>query len=204
MSTQKPPLNSPSDASDTASTSRATAVLAGGCFWCTEAVFEQLDGVHSVESGYAGDTEATATYEMVSSGRTRHAEAIRITYDPDRVSYDKLLEIFFTVAHDPTTLNRQGGDVGPQYRSAVFYADDAQKQAAERMIQRLTDEGRVTGRIVTTLEPLEAFYVAEAYHQDYAVRNPNQGYIQQVAKPKVDKLRAKHADDLRPDTSDAP
>ncbi len=173
------------------------AVLAGGCFWCTEAVFERLDGVVDVVSGYAGGTKDTANYQSVSTGTTDHAEVIRITYDPAKISYAQLLKIFFTVAHDPTTLNRQGGDVGRQYRSAVFYADDAEKQAATEMIKQLQTDGSVKGKIVTTLEPLEAFYLAEKYHQDYAQQNPTNPYIVGVAKPKVDKLEKTHAEKLK-------
>lgn len=175
----------------------AVAVFAGGCFWCTEAVFEQLKGVLDVESGYAGGSAETAHYEAVCTGNTGHAEAIRITYDPTVVSYDQLLMIFFTVAHDPTQLNRQGNDVGPQYRSAVFYANDQEKAAVEATIRRVQEQGLVKGRIVTTLEPLTAFYPAEKYHQDYARNNPRQPYIQHVAMPKVEKLRAKHAEQLK-------
>ncbi len=174
-----------------------TAVLAGGCFWCTEAVFEQLKGVSEVVSGYAGGTKETAHYDAVSSGKTAHAEAIRIAYDPAIISYDELLKLFFTVAHDPTTLNRQGNDVGPHYRSAIFYASDEEKAAAETMIRKLQDDGTVKGKIVTTLEPLTEFYLAEKYHQDYARNNPRQPYIQHVAMPKVEKLQKKHADKLK-------
>lgn len=173
------------------------AVLAGGCFWCTEAVFEQLDGVLAVEAGYAGGKERDATYDQVSRGSTDHAEAIRIFYDPSRVSYQKLLEVFFTVAHDPTQLNRQGNDVGRQYRSTVFHADDQQKQAAQEMIRRLTEQKKYDKPIVTTLEPLEVFYPAEAYHQDYARRNPDNPYIRGQAMPKVMKLQEKLPDAIR-------
>ena len=177
---------------------QAVAVFAGGCFWCTEAVFEQLKGVSEVVSGYAGGTPETAHYDAVSAGTTGHAEAIRITYDPAVISYDELLKLFFTVAHDPTQLNRQGNDIGPQYRSAVFYANDQEKAAVEKMIRQLQDDGSVKGKIVTTLEPLTEFHVAEKYHQDYARNNPRQPYIQHVAMPKVEKLQKKHADKLKP------
>jgi peptide methionine sulfoxide reductase msrA/msrB len=175
----------------------ANAVLAGGCFWCTEAVFEPLDGVIDVVSGYAGDTKETANYETVVTGRTKHAEAIRITYDPSKISYEKLLEIFFTVAHDPTTLNRQGNDTGPQYRSAVFYANDEEKKLAQDYIRKLASSGHYDKPIVTTLEPLEAFYVAEQYHQDYARQNPNNPYIYFQALPKVEKLKEKYGEELK-------
>jgi peptide methionine sulfoxide reductase msrA/msrB len=180
-------------------TQTATAVLAGGCFWCTEAVFEPLEGVSDVVSGYAGGSAETANYAAVSRGGTKHAEAIRITYDPNKISYEKLLELFFTVAHDPTTLNRQGADVGPQYRSAIFYADEKEKQAAQRVIDRLTEEQTFQNPIVTTLEPLEAFYEAETYHQDYVEQNPDQPYVRGVALPKVEKLKQKHGDMLKGD-----
>jgi peptide methionine sulfoxide reductase msrA/msrB len=176
----------------------ATAVFAGGCFWCTEAVFEQLNGVKAVVSGYAGGTAATANYKAVSNGNTDHAEVIEVTYDPAVVSYDKLLDIFFTVAHDPTTLNRQGNDVGRQYRSAIFFANQQEKAAAEAYIKKLTDEKHYGSKpIVTTLEPLDAFYPAEAYHQDYAVNNPDQPYIRYQAMPKVEKLLKTHKDDVK-------
>ncbi len=174
----------------------AVAVLAGGCFWCTEAVFEQLEGVKHVESGYAGGDKNSANYNTVSTGQTGHAEAIRIEYDPEQVSYDKLLEIFFET-HDPTQLNRQGADVGPQYRSAVFYADAEQKAAAEKKIKELTEAKKFRRRIVTTLEPLAEFYPAEQYHQDYALLHPDQPYIRAHAYPKVCKVREKYADAVK-------
>lgn len=174
----------------------AVAVFAGGCFWCTEAVFEQLDGVTNVESGYAGGDKDTANYYTVSSGQTAHAEAIRIEYDPDKLSYDKLLEIFFDT-HDPTQLNRQGADVGPQYRSAVFYANAEQKAAAEKKLQELADAKKFRRKIVTTLEPLAEFYPAEQYHQDYALLHPDQPYIRAHAYPKVCKVREKYAAEVK-------
>jgi peptide-methionine (S)-S-oxide reductase len=166
----------------------AEAVLAGGCFWCTEAVYRQLDGVLDVVPGYAGGTKDTADYDTVCTGRTNHAEAIRITYDPSRVTYGQILKVFFSVAHDPTQLNRQGNDVGRQYRSAVFYADDDQRRVAEAYIQQLEGANVFTAKIATTLEPLDAFYEAEAYHHDYAARNPMQPYIAFTSMPKVRKL----------------
>ena len=174
-----------------------TAVLAGECFWCTEAVFEPLEGVTEVVSGYAGGKKETADYRTVSTGATDHAEVIRVTYDPAKISYEKLLEIFFTIAHDPTQLNRQGNDRGRQYRSAVFYATAEEKQLAEAAIKKLEADGVYDDPIVTTLEPLEAFYLAEDYHQDYAALNPFQPYIRAVALPKVDKLKKKHGDMLK-------
>ncbi|HYO79929.1 MAG TPA: peptide-methionine (S)-S-oxide reductase MsrA, partial [Bryobacteraceae bacterium] len=148
-----------------------TVVLAGGCFWCTEAVFEVIEGVEEVISGYAGGTKETAKYDVVSTGRTGHAEAILITHDPKRMSYGQLLKIFFSVAHDPTTLNRQGPDVGPQYRSAIFYTNDEQKRVAQTYIKQLNEAKVFRSPIVTEVLPLEKFYTAEGYHQDYAVRN---------------------------------
>lgn len=164
-------------------------VLAGGCFWCVEAVYEQLDGVLDVESGYAGGDASTANYDAVSTGRTRHAEVVRITYDPSVITYGTILKVFFTTAHDPTTLNRQGADIGPQYRSAIFYASDEQKHIAADYIKLLNEKGIFRDPIVTTLEPLDAYYPAEAKHQDFARQNPNNRYIQGVSTPKVEKTR---------------
>jgi peptide methionine sulfoxide reductase msrA/msrB len=175
----------------TGSGQSATAVFAGGCFWCTEAAFEQLDGVSDVQSGYSGGSKATANYERVCDGDTGHAEAIRITYDPARISFEKLLDVFFD-AHDPTQLNRQGADVGTQYRSAIFYADETQKREAEIKIKQLNEAKAFSKPIVTTLEPLTAFYPAEDYHQGYARNNPSRPYIQMEAIPKVCKIREKH------------
>ncbi|HZL87365.1 MAG TPA: peptide-methionine (S)-S-oxide reductase MsrA [Pirellulaceae bacterium] len=180
----------------TTSQPTSQAVLAGGCFWCTEAAFEQLDGVLDVTSGYAGGTKETADYKTVCTGTTGHAEAIRITYDPAKISYGQLLDVFFD-AHDPTQLNRQGNDIGTQYRSAIFYASDAEKQAAVGKIKMLTDARKFPRPIVTTLEPLKEFYPAEDYHQDYARLNPDQPYIQAVSMPKVCKIRDKHSELLR-------
>lgn len=177
---------------------RAEAVFAGGCFWCVEAVFEQIDGVYDAVSGYAGGDKATANYEAVSTGTTRHAEVVKIIYDPRKVKFDQLLKVHFDT-HDPTTLNRQGNDAGPQYRSAIFYADETQKQAAKAYIDKLTKEKAFSGAIATTLEPLEAFYPAEGYHQNYADRNPSQPYIRAVAQPKVDKVREKFKPMLKPE-----
>jgi len=174
-----------------------TAVLAGGCFWCVEAVFKALRGVATVRSGYAGDTAATANYRAVCSGRTNHAEAIEVRYDASQTTFGQLLKIHFSVAHDPTELDRQGNDSGRQYRSAIFYANEEQKKIAEAYIRQL-DEARVfSDPIVTSLEPLGNFYVAEDYHQDYAARNPTQPYIAYVAQPKVEKLRENFANLLK-------
>jgi len=175
----------------------ATAVFAGGCFWCTEAAFEQLAGVLDVTSGYMGGSAETANYKAVCGGDTGHAEAIRVEYDPAKISYEQLLDVFFD-AHDPTQLNRQGNDIGTQYRSAIFYADDEQQRAAEAKIRELTLTRHFPRPIVTTLEPLGPFYPAEDYHQDYARLNPNQPYIQAVSYPKMCKVREKHAGLIRP------
>jgi methionine-S-sulfoxide reductase len=175
---------------------QATAVFAGGCFWCTEAAFEQLAGVSDVISGYAGGSAATANYKAVCSGDTGHAEVIRVTYDPERISYEQLLDVFFD-AHDPTQKNRQGNDVGTQYRSAIFYTNDEQQQAAEAKIRELSAAGKSPRPIATTLEPLAEFFPAEDYHQDYARLNPDQPYIQAVSTPKACKVREKHAGLLR-------
>lgn len=172
-------------------------VVAGGCFWCTEAVYRQLDGVLGVTSGYAGDSAATANYEAVCSGRTDHAEVIRIDYDPARISLGRILKVFFSTAHDPTQLDRQGNDRGRQYRSAVFYASEGQKRVAQRYIAALDATKVFRSPIVTTLEPLAEFFAAEAYHQDYAARNPDQPYIAGVSMPKVEKTRHYFADQLK-------
>jgi peptide-methionine (S)-S-oxide reductase len=173
------------------------ATLAGGCFWCIEAVFEQLDGVERVESGYAGGSAANPTYEQVCGGRTGHAEVVRVTFDPKTISYRDLLEIFFAF-HDPTTMNRQGHDVGTQYRSAIFYETPEQKATAEEVIAALTAEGAFSDPIVTQVAPLEAFYAAEDYHQGYYRQNPEQPYCRATIPPKLAKLRQKYAARLKP------
>lgn len=178
----------------------ASVVLAGGCFWCTENVFEYVRGVEDVVSGYAGGTADDADYHVVSSGATQHAEAIRITYDPAEISYGELLRIFFTVAHDPTQLDRQGPDHGKQYRSAVFYANDAQKQYTADYIAQLDEAGVYPDKIVTTLEPLRHFYPAEKYHQDYVQLHPSQPYVVYNALPKIEKLK-KYFPDVVTDTA---
>ncbi|MBI4902359.1 MAG: peptide-methionine (S)-S-oxide reductase MsrA [Acidobacteria bacterium] len=170
-------------------TARQTVVLAGGCFWCVEAVFEIVEGVTDAISGYTGDTRESAKYDVVSTGRTKHAEAVLLTFDPAKISYGQILKLFFSVAHDPTSLNRQGADVGPQYRSAIFYANEEQKQVAEAYIKQI-DSAKVLKRpIVTQIAPLDKFYTAESYHQDYASLNPNNPYIVNVSDPKVEKLK---------------
>jgi len=176
---------------------RHVAVLAGGCFWCVEAVFLELEGVESVRSGYAGGTAETANYKSVCSGATNHAEVIEIVYDPSKTTFGQLLKIHFSVAHDPTQLDRQGNDVGRQYRSAIFYTDEEQRRVAEAYIRQLNDAGVFNSPIVTTLEPLKQFFVAETYHQNYAALNPDQPYIAYIAQPKVEKLRTYFGDRLK-------
>ena len=173
-----------------------TLVLAGGCFWCTEAVFEELAGVGDVVSGYAGGQAEDANYSAVSAGRTDHAEVIQVPYDPDVVSLEELLEVFFLVAHDPTQLNRQGPDRGRQYRSAVFFASAAEEQATRTAIAALEASGTFDDPIVTTLEPLERFYPAEKYHQDYVREHPTQPYVVHNALPKVAKLKKRFPERL--------
>jgi peptide-methionine (S)-S-oxide reductase len=173
-------------------------VLAGGCFWCTEAVFEHFEGVTSVVSGYAGGRAETAHYDMVSAGNTGHAESIEITYDASKISFGELLKIFFSVAHDPTQLNRQGPDRGKQYRSAIFYANDEQKRVAQAYIDQLDEAGVLGKPIVTTLEPLEKFYPAETYHQNFCRRNPTQPYVVTNSLPKVKKAKEAYPDKIKP------
>lgn len=174
----------------------AKATFGGGCFWCTEAVFEELEGVEAVVSGYCGGTVPNPTYEQICTGRTGHAEVIQIMYDPEKVSFEKLLEVFFRT-HDPTTLNQQGADRGTQYRSVVFYHDDEQKEITERIKEKLDESEAFSSRIVTEISPLETFYVAEDYHQDYYAKNPNQGYCRAVIAPKMDKFRKAFADQIK-------
>jgi peptide-methionine (S)-S-oxide reductase len=183
QSTQNQPANQ---------ASQAIATLAGGCFWCVEAVFENVRGVSKVESGFAGGVMLNPTYRQVCSGESGHAEVIQVTFDPSIVSYEELLLVFFTV-HDPTTRNRQGADVGTQYRSAVFYHDAAQKAIAEQVIARLTAERLWPNPIVTEIAPFDEFYKAEAYHQQYYRKNANQPYCQIVIAPKVTKFRKAYA-----------
>lgn len=184
----------PSKATDEKKT--ATAVFAGGCFWCTEHAFEQLKGVVDVESGYAGGTKATANYEAVHLGTTGHAEVIRVTYDPEKITYQDLLDVFFN-SHDPTQLNRQGADEGTQYRSAIFYANEEEEKLAKAKIADLEAKKVFKRKIVTKLEKLKEFYAAEDYHQDFARRNPFQPYIQSHAIPKAYHVREKRPDLIR-------
>lgn len=172
-----------------------TAVFGAGCFWCVEAVFEELEGVREVTSGYAGDTKEQADYKKVSSGSTMHAEVVRVTYD-HRISYGTLLQVLFAT-HDPTTKDRQGPDHGSQYRSAIFFASPEEKKVAEAYLKQLEKEKAFNKPIVTTLEPLVAFFPAEEYHQDFVARNPKHGYVMQWALPKVQKVREKFSTNLK-------
>ncbi|KAA9410745.1 peptide-methionine (S)-S-oxide reductase [Haloarcula hispanica] len=167
------------------------ATFAGGCFWCTESVFKQVDGVTDVVSGYAGGHVADPSYEAVCRGETGHAECVQLTYDPEEVSYEDLLAVHFTT-HTPTTKDREGNDVGTQYRSAVFYHDEAQRETVEALIEEI--EPGYDSDIVTEVEPLETFYPAEKYHQDYFEKNPDQSYCQLTIPPKIEKLKEKHAE----------
>lgn len=175
---------------------RETATLGGGCFWCLEPIFEELRGVERVVPGYAGGRAENPTYQQVCGGGTGHAEVVQVEFDPSEVSFTDLLRVFFTF-HDPTTLNRQGADVGTQYRSVVFYHSDEQKAAAEQVIRDLTETGAWTGRIVTEVTPLPAFYAAEDYHHRYYERNPNAGYCRVVIAPKVAKFRETYRPKLK-------
>ena len=175
---------------------RELATLAGGCFWCLEAVYDELRGVHAAESGYAGGSAPNPTYSQVCSGRTGHAEVVQIAFDPEVISYRDLLDVFFTI-HDPTTLNRQGHDVGTQYRSAIYYHSPDQQQTAEAAIQELGTAKLWGNPIVTEVKPLDVFYSGEEYHQEYYMRNPEQAYCQVVIAPKVAKARTKFFERLK-------
>jgi len=175
-------------------TTTETATLAGGCFWCIEAAFKELDGVDHVESGYTGGYVDDPSYEAVCREETGHAEAVQVTYDPDVIEYAELLRVFFTI-HNPTTRDRQGPDVGEQYRSAVYYHDDTQRELVESFVEELEAEGAYDG-IVTEIEPLVEWYVAEEYHQDYYEKNPNDRYCQFNADPKIQKVREKFGEQL--------
>jgi peptide-methionine (S)-S-oxide reductase len=174
-----------------------TAVLAGGCFWGVEGVYEHVRGVRNVVSGYAGGEKDTAQYETVSSGRTGHAEAVQITFDPHEISYGEILRIFFSVVHDPTQLNRQGPDTGTQYRSNIFYADATQQRIATDYIAQLNGTGLFSRPIVTRIDPLEGFYPAEAYHQDFIAHNPNYPYVVFNDLPKIRNLKQLFPDEYR-------
>jgi peptide-methionine (S)-S-oxide reductase len=182
---------------------RETAVIAGGCFWCMEATFQRLRGVEKVVSGYSGGKIPDPTYEQVSSGTTGHAEAVELTYDPSQISYAELLEVFFHL-HDPTTLNRQGNDVGTQYRSAIFYKNGQEKKTAEEVKAKITREKLWSDPIVTEITPFQAFYPAEAYHQNYYNLHPHQGYCSIVIAPKIIKLEKEFADKLKPTSPVSP
>ncbi len=172
------------------------ATLGGGCFWCLEAVFEQLRGVENVVSGYSGGTVVNPSYELVSMGTTGHAEVVQITFDPNIITFKEILKVFFTI-HDPTTLNRQGADVGPQYRSVIFYHSEEQKAIAEQVIQEMEAAGIWDAPIVTEVTSFAAFYRAEEYHQEYFRRNPGQAYCQVVIAPKVAKFRRRYLEKLK-------
>ena len=176
------------------------ATFGNGCFWCTEAIFQELEGVEKVVSGYAGGEVDNPTYEEVCSGRTGHAEVLQITYDPIKISYDELLEVFWKT-HDPTTLNRQGNDIGTQYRSIIFYHNDEQKQLAEKYKKELDASGAFNDPIVTFIEPLPEFYPAEAYHQNYFLRNGQQPYCNFLIRPKVEKFRKVFKNKIKPEFS---
>lgn len=178
------------------STQTEVATLGGGCFWCLEAVYDQLKGVVSVESGYMGGHVVNPTYNAVCTGETGHAEVVRVTFDPSQASFADLLGVFFTI-HDPTTLNRQGADVGTQYRSAIFYHSPEQQQTAETFINEITAQGLYPSPIVTQVVPAEKFYIAEDYHQEYFAKNPTAGYCQFVVAPKVAKFRKVFYDRLK-------
>lgn len=171
-----------------------TATLAGGCFWCTEAIFKRLKGVISVTSGYAGGKVENPSYEQVCSGETGHAEAIQIEFDSKQISYERLLEVFFHL-HDPTTLNQQGGDVGAQYRSAIFYHSDGQKKTAEKVKEKIESQRTYSNRIVTEITPFANFYAAEDYHQDYYAKNKSAPYCRLIIDPKIAKLMKEYKDE---------
>jgi len=177
-------------------TNTETATVGGGCFWCVEAAFKELDGVESVTSGYAGGHADDPTYREVCSGNTGHAEVVQVEYDPEALSYEDILEIFFTV-HDPTQLNRQGPDVGSQYRSIVLYHDDEQRQVVENYVVALDEEGGYDDEVVTEIEPLETFYRAEEKHQDYFEKNPADAYCTMHAQPKVEKVRERFREKVK-------
>ena len=184
------------DQPETDARDNEVATLGGGCFWCTEAVFSEIRGVFKVEPGYSGGKLANPTYEQVSTEATGHAEVVQVTLDPDVISFREILELFFAT-HDPTTLNRQGVDVGPQYRSVIFYHNHGQKAVAEKLIEELGNAGIRDEPIVTQVEPFEAFYKAEDYHKDYFKRDPQQPYCRLVIAPKITKLRQKYREKLR-------
>lgn len=172
---------------------RESAILGGGCYWCLEAVYQRVKGVETIESGFSGGNVKNPSYREVCSGLTGHAEVVRVTFNPDIISYEQLLMIFFTI-HDPTTLNRQGNDIGTQYRSVIFYTKESQKETAERVMKSISEEGIFDAPLVTQLLPEEPFYKAEDYHRNYYNNNKEQAYCRVVVAPKVAKFRAKHAE----------
>jgi peptide-methionine (S)-S-oxide reductase len=176
--------------------SLALATLGGGCFWCLQPAFQELKGVHEVTVGYAGGHVEDPSYEQVCTGRTGHAEVVQVAFDPAEIAFEDILRIFFTL-HDPTTLNRQGNDVGPQYRSIILFDSPEQEAAAHQVIAEIDDEGLWRGPLVTQVEPLQVFFPAETYHQDYFAKNPNQGYCRAIIAPKVAKFRSHYADRLK-------
>lgn len=190
MSLTIDPWSFPAAEFDPKGEGETSIVLGGGCFWCVEAVFKALDGVTHVRPGYAGGTETTADYRTVCSGETDHAEVVEVVYDAGRIGLGEILKVFFAIAHDPTQVNRQGNDVGRQYRSAIFYADDQQQEVAKRYMDQIERAGVFDAPLATELVPLDRFYEAEGYHHDYAARNPNQPYIRAVALPKMQKFEA--------------
>ena len=196
--TKSGPESESDQPADSVAEKELVATLAGGCFWCTEAVFERMEGVNDVVSGYIGGTVPNPSYEQVCGKKTGHAEAVEIYYDPSKVSYEKLLKVFFKT-HDPTTLNKQGADEGPQYRSSVFYHNDEQKQEAEAFIKKLDESGEFDRKIVTKLEKATTFYPAEEYHQDFYRRNPNYGYCQAVVRSKLRKFNRNFGDMIKKD-----
>jgi peptide-methionine (S)-S-oxide reductase len=189
-------MNQEQPSSSTSDNKLKVATLGGGCFWCLEAVYKQLNGVCQVESGYTGGSVANPTYKQVCSGTTGHAEVVQVTFDASVISFREILEVFFTI-HDPTTLNRQGGDVGTQYRSAIFYHSDEQNATAQQLIQELEAAGTWDSRVVTEVTPFSVFYRAEDYHQEYYRHNQNQPYCQVVITPKLAKFRKKYLAQLK-------
>jgi len=191
----KTPIPAPSaDAPLAAASGKQTAVFAGGCFWGTQSVFQRVKGVLKTTAGYSGGSASTATYDQVTTETTGHAESVEVVYDPSRITYGQLLRIFFSVAHDPTQLNRQGPDEGPSYRSVIFYSNDEQKRIAEAYIAQLDAAKVFPAKIVTQVTPLKAFYPAEGYHQDYAFHHPNDPYIMICDRPKVEALKQQFPD----------
>lgn len=187
----------PAQPAETPASALQTITLGGGCFWCTEAVFDRVRGITDVESGYANGHVPSPTYEQICGGDTGHAEVVKLTFDPAVISVQQILEIFFAT-HDPTTLNRQGNDVGTQYRSGIYFTDPAHQQVAQQLLQQIRDDKLFGAPVVTELQPLQSYWPAEAYHQDYFANHPHQGYCAFVVGPKVDKFRKTFASQLKP------